>query len=98
MRPALTRPDFTRLKGMATRTCERTQLAILRAAYDRAFTRLSRAVREAQSRSRDAELWARAESAKLSYLRARNLMAAFLLQHRVGGRREFGCLSHRAIA
>jgi hypothetical protein len=66
---------------MTTRTCERTQLAALRAAYDRAFVRLSRAVREAQSR-RDAELSARAESAKLSYLRARNLMATFLLQHR----------------
>jgi hypothetical protein len=67
---------------MATRTCERTQLAALRGAYDRAFTRLSHAVREAQSRAWEPELRARAESAKLSYLRARNLMATFLLQHR----------------
>ena len=98
MRPALTPPDFTRLMGMVSRTWKRTQLAALRAAYDRAFTRLSRAVSEAQSRASDPELRARAETAKLSYLRARNLMAAFLLQHRGNLRSEFRYLSHRATA
>jgi hypothetical protein len=98
MQPALTRLDFTRLKGMATRTCERTQLATLRAAYDRAFIRLSRVVREAQSRARDPELRTRVESAKLSYLRSRNVMAAFLLQRRRGAQRESGYLSQRATA
>jgi hypothetical protein len=83
---------------MATRTCERTELAVLRAAYDRAFERLSRAVREARLCARDPELWARVESAELSYLRARNLMAAFLLQHRRGVRRESGYLTRRATA
>ena len=94
----LTPRDLPRLIGMATRTCERTELAALRAAYDRAFDRLSHAVGQAQLCARDPELRARVESAKLSYLRARNLMAAFLLQHRRGVRRELGCLSRRATA
>jgi len=64
----LTRSIFDRLMSMATRTHERTQLATLRSAYNRAFVRLARD--------------AGSEAAMRSYLRARNLMATYLLQHR----------------
>jgi len=83
---------------MATRTCERTQLAVLRAAYDRAFEGLSRAVRAAQSAENDSEMRRCVETARLSYLRTRNLMAAFLLQRRRGAQPELGYFDQRATA
>src|SRR5258708_21076333 len=84
MRFRLTPGDFSRLMGMATRTCERTQLAVLRAAYARAFGGLSRAVSAARSAGNDSEMRRIVEAATLSYLRTRNLMAAFFLQRRPG--------------
>jgi hypothetical protein len=98
MRFRLTPRDFSRLIGMAIRTGERTELAALRAAYDRAFERLSRAVRAAEFEGDEREMCGRVEAAKLSYLRARNLMAAFLLQRRQGAQRELGYWEHRATA
>src|SRR5258707_41158 len=98
MRFRLTPGDFSRLMGMATRTCERTQLAVFRADYDRAFEGLSPAVSAARSAGNDSEMRRSVEAATLSYLRTRNLMAAFLLQRRRGVQRELGYFGQRATA